>query len=88
MKNVRQQPDNYMDQMILNNAYYDHARINTLKRASRTASIDDSLTDEPLPQYKQCNQPVDTMPAKQMGRRWSTRRGSRRYMVIKISIDY
>ncbi|KAI6177105.1 Voltage-dependent calcium channel gamma-3 subunit [Aphelenchoides bicaudatus] len=35
LKNVREEPSAYIDQMVLNQTYYDHSRMNCLKRASR-----------------------------------------------------
>ncbi|KAI6188039.1 Voltage-dependent calcium channel gamma-3 subunit [Aphelenchoides besseyi] len=45
MRNVRDGPDLSLDSMLLNNRYHQHARINCLQRASRSTSVDESLSD-------------------------------------------
>ncbi|CAD5221578.1 unnamed protein product [Bursaphelenchus xylophilus] len=47
MKNVSDRPA-INDQMILNGRYHQHARISQLQRASRSASIDESLNSDML----------------------------------------
>ncbi|CAD5215630.1 unnamed protein product [Bursaphelenchus okinawaensis] len=63
MKNVRDKP-NINDQMILNGRYHQHARINQLQRASRSASIDESLNNDVISFRKLINvDPINEVPS-------------------------
>ncbi|KAI6241022.1 Voltage-dependent calcium channel gamma-3 subunit [Aphelenchoides fujianensis] len=72
MRNVRDGPDTARDSMILNNRYHQHARINCLQRASRNASVDESLSDSnrKLPEFI-VNEEIDPIYLRRPSRRFN-----------------